>query len=99
MTRCSPKLDKEVPTGFVEINPKDAEARGIADGDMVKVSTRRGTIDIPAYVTTKVPEKIVFIPFHFKECAANILTNPALDPIAKIPEYKVCACAIEAKGE
>ena len=99
MTRCSPKLDKEVPTGYVEINPKDAEARGIAEGDMVTVSTRRGAIDIPAYVTAKVPESIVFIPFHFKECAANILTNPALDPIAKIPEFKVCACAIVAKGE
>ncbi|MCC7568991.1 MAG: formate dehydrogenase subunit alpha [Candidatus Methanofastidiosa archaeon] len=99
MTRCSPKLNKEVPTGYVEIHPSDAEAMGIADGDLVQVSTRRGTIQIPAYVTRKVPEKTVFIPFHFKECAANMLTNPALDPIAKIPEFKVCACKVEALGE
>ncbi|MBN1786405.1 MAG: formate dehydrogenase subunit alpha [Candidatus Methanofastidiosa archaeon] len=99
MTRRSEKLNKEVPTGYVEINPQDAEELGIKDGEKVKVSTRRGTIDIPAYVTRKVPLKTVFIPFHFNECAANMLTNPALDPIAKIPEFKVCACKIETIGE
>jgi len=99
MTRCVPKLDKEVPTGYVEIHPVDANRLGVKDGEIIKVSTRRGTINIPAYITRKVPEKIVFIPFHFKECAANILTNPALDPIAKIPELKVCACKVESIGE
>jgi len=99
MTRRSEKLNNEVPTGYVEINPQDAEELGIEDGESVKVSTRRGTIEIPAYVTKKVPLKTVFIPFHFKECAANVLTNPALDPIAKIPEFKVCACKIETIGE
>lgn len=96
MSRRSGPLNKEVPTGYVEIHPADAAKLGITDGQAVRVSTRRGTIDIPAYVTDRVPEETVFIPFHFKECAANILTNPALDPIAKIPELKVCACSIEA---
>jgi len=99
MTRRSKKLHNEVPTGYVEINPFDAEELGIKDGEKVSVSTRRGTIEIPAYVTKKVPLKTVFIPFHFKECAANVLTNPALDPSAKIPEFKVCACKIDAIGE
>ncbi|HHN81806.1 MAG TPA: formate dehydrogenase subunit alpha [Methanomicrobia archaeon] len=96
MSRRSGPLNKEVPTGYVEIHPADAAKLGIIDGQAVRVSTRRGTIDIPAYVTDRVPEETVFIPFHFKECAANLLTNPALDPIAKIPELKVCACSIEA---
>jgi len=99
MTRRSEKLHNEVPTGYVEINPEDAEELGIRDGEKVSVSTRRGTIEVPAYVTKKVPLKTVFIPFHFKECAANVLTNPALDPVAKIPEFKVCACKIDAIGE
>ncbi len=96
MTRKSRELNREVPTGFVEINPADAEARKISDKDMVKVSTRRGEIEIPAMVTERVPEGIIFIPFHFKECAANVLTNPALDPVAKIPEFKVCAAQVKA---
>lgn len=99
MTRKSAKLNSEVPTGFVEINPKDANSLGIIDGEIVRVSTRRGSIDIPAYVTRKVPDMTVFIPFHFRECAANVLTNPALDPVAKIPEYKVCACKVEQIGD
>jgi predicted molibdopterin-dependent oxidoreductase YjgC len=63
--------------------------------DKVRVSSKRGTIIVSAYVTERTPEGIVFIPFHFKEAAVNLLTNPALDPSAKIPEYKVCAVNIE----
>jgi formate dehydrogenase alpha subunit len=94
-TRRTRALDTEVPTGMVELNPEDAERLGIHDGQMVEVSSRRGTIHIPAEVTEKVQPGVVFIPFHFAECAANLLTNPALDPVAKIPEFKVCAVSVE----
>jgi formate dehydrogenase alpha subunit len=94
-TRRSRALDKEVPTGSVELNPDDAERLGVRDGQMVEVRSRRGKIHIQAEVTDKVQPGVVFIPFHFAECAANLLTNPALDPVAKIPELKVCAVAVE----
>jgi formate dehydrogenase alpha subunit len=95
MTRKTDLLNKEVPTGYVEIAPKDAERLGIVAGELVSVQTRRGRIETKALITARVPEGMIFIPFHFAECAANILTNPALDPVAKIPEYKVCAAKIE----
>ena len=95
MTRRTPVLASEVETGFVEIHPDDAERLSIADGEMVKVSSRRGEIEIAAQVTDKIRRGMIFIPFHFAECAANVLTNPALDPKAKIPELKVCAAQIE----
>lgn len=59
------------------------------------VRSRRGEIKINALITNMVPEGVIFIPFHFAECAANVLTNPALDPVAKIPEFKVAAVRIE----
>jgi len=95
MTRRISTLDREVPAGYVEINPKDAEKLKIKKGSRVKVSSRRGEIETQALVTEKVKEGSVFIPFHFREAAANVLTNPAVDPVAKIPEYKVCAVKIE----
>jgi len=95
MTRRSPDLEREEPTGWVEINPEDAKALGIADKEMLKVSSRRGDIRIGARVTKTIKKGVVFIPFHFIECAANILTINALDPVAKIPEFKACACKIE----
>ncbi|MFH1328707.1 MAG: formate dehydrogenase subunit alpha [Candidatus Bathyarchaeota archaeon] len=95
MTRKTPQLDKEVPTGYVEINSKDAERLGIKNGESIKVKTRRGEIQIPALVTKKILEGVMFIPFHFAECPANMLTNAALDPVAKIPELKVCAANVE----
>lgn len=95
MTRRSPTLNAEVPTGYVEISPEDAAELGVAKGDMVKVRTRRGEIETVANVTQDIPKGILFVPFHFKEAAANMLTNPALDPAAKIPELKVCAAALE----
>jgi formate dehydrogenase major subunit len=95
MTRRSKTLDAEVKTGWVEIHAKDAEKLGIDDGEMVRVSSRRGNIEIQAKVTKDIKEGEVFIPFHFKECPANILTNNALDSIAKIPEYKACAAKVE----
>jgi formate dehydrogenase major subunit len=98
MTRRSENLEREVPTGWVEINPEDAAALGVADGEMVKAKTRRGEIEIGAKVTENIRKGEVFIPFHYVECAANILTNNALDPVAKIPEFKACAIRIEKLG-
>jgi formate dehydrogenase alpha subunit len=94
-TRRTRALDQEVPTGSVELNPDDAKRLGVRDGQMVEVRSRRGKIHIQAEVTKKVKPGVVFIPFHFAECAANLLTNPALDPVAKIPEFKTCAVAVE----
>jgi formate dehydrogenase major subunit len=68
---------------------------GINPGDMVKVATRRGEIVLKARADRDVPEGMVFIPFCFAEAPANTLTNPQLDPMGKIPEFKFCACRIE----
>jgi predicted molibdopterin-dependent oxidoreductase YjgC len=95
MTRRTSTLDREVPASYAEIHPRDAEKLQLKDGARVKVSSRRGEIEIPVRITEKVREGSVFIPFHFRESPANVLTNPAVDPIAKIPEYKVCAVKIE----
>jgi len=95
MTRVSPSLHRELETGYLEISPADAKDLHIKDGERVKVSSRRGEIQIKAKVSRKVDRGVVFIPFHFAEMAANILTNPACDPVAKIPEYKVCAVKVE----
>jgi predicted molibdopterin-dependent oxidoreductase YjgC len=95
MTRRSPTLNKQSPEGYVEVNPEDARVLGIGNGEVVKVKSRRGEISIKTRVSTIVPMGTVFIPFHFAEAAANMLTNAALDPKAKIPELKVCAVRIE----
>lgn len=95
MTRRSPALNNEVRTGFIEINSLDARRLGIKMDDRVRVASRRGQIEIPAKVTDAIVRGIVFIPFHFAECAANRLTNTALDPTAKMPELKVCAVKLE----
>jgi anaerobic selenocysteine-containing dehydrogenase len=79
----------------VEINPEDAKALGVKDGDKVKVKSRRGEIEIGAKVTKNIMKGVIFIPFHFAECAANRLTNTALDPVSKMPELKVCAVRLE----
>jgi len=94
MTRRIGLLNQEVPTGYVEIHPADAERLRIRNGEAVDVKSRRGEIGIEALVTTRVPEGTVFIPFHFAECAANVLTHAALDPDSKIPELKVCAVSV-----
>ena len=96
MTRRSAKLEQESPEGYVELNPEDAADLGVADGELAKLVSRRGEIEAKAWVTDRVPRGLVFVPFHYAEAAANVLTNPAVDPIAKIPEYKVCAVRVEA---
>lgn len=95
MSRKTEVLTQYSDQAFAEINLQDAKQLGVTNGDMIKVTTRRGTIKLLAAITPKVAEKNIFIPFHFAEAAANLLTNDALDPVAKIPEYKVCACKIE----
>lgn len=95
MTGVSPSLQKEAEEGYMEINPFDAVEKGIEDGEIVKVISRRGEIEIKAKLTFTVGRNTVFIPFHFIKSAANRLTNTALDPVAKIPELKVCAVRVE----
>jgi formate dehydrogenase alpha subunit len=95
MTRRSDALANEVPTGWIEINPEDAAALGVADKEMVKAISRRGEVEVPARVTPDIMKGVMFMPFHFAECAANKLTNNALDPGAKIPEFKACAVKVE----
>lgn len=95
MTRRSPTLNERIPEGYVEINGLDAKALNIKDGEMVEVSSRRGEIKIKCKVTPRVMKGMIFIPFHFEEAAANVLTNPALDPVAKIPELKTCAVNVK----
>jgi formate dehydrogenase alpha subunit len=95
MTRRAKAINEHVPEGRVEISLEDAQKLGIRDGEKVKVSSRRGEIEIKAQVGDRVGPGVVFIPFHFAEAAANRLTNSELDPIAKIPELKVCAVRVE----
>lgn len=96
MTRRSTALDEHRPYNEVEINPVTAAQMSIVDGEMVRLSTRRGSIELRAHVNDIVSENVVFTTFHYKEAAANMLTNAdALDPTAKIPEYKVSAAKLE----
>ncbi len=95
MTRRTPAIEAVASRPYVEINPDDAGKLGIRDGQVIKVSSRRGAIEIAARVTEKPLRGMVFIPFHFREAAANVLTNTASDPVCKIPELKVCAIKIE----
>jgi predicted molibdopterin-dependent oxidoreductase YjgC len=94
MTRRSPSLAREVEQAFIELSPDDAQQLGVQDGERVTVASRRGAIEIKAKVTSTVSRGLVFIPFHFAESAANVLTHRALDPVAKIPEFKVCAVSV-----
>lgn len=95
MTRNSPSLHAEMPEGHVEIHPADAAEMGVRDRELIRVKSRRGEVVTRALVTDAVDRKTVFMTFHFMEANANVLTNPALDPICKIPEYKVCAVSVE----
>lgn len=95
MTRNSASLNFEVSEGFLEINPFDAENLDICDGQKIKMASRRGEIETRIMITDRVDPGVVFMPFHFEEANVNKLTNPAFDPIAKIPEFKVCAVKLE----
>lgn len=95
MTRNSKALNEHRPDAYVEINVQDAQKLGIKDNDRVKVSSRRGKVETYALVGERVRPGHLFMPFHYAESPANRLTNPVLDPISKIPEYKVCAAKLE----
>jgi formate dehydrogenase major subunit len=95
MTRRAQALDALSPGPFVEIHPTDLSALGVADGEAVTVRSKRGAIRLPVRRTDRVQPGSVFIPFHFREAAANVLTNDALDPFGKIPEFKFCAVRVE----
>ncbi|MGA1826376.1 MAG: molybdopterin oxidoreductase family protein, partial [bacterium] len=94
MTRNS-GLDDICGEPYIEISDKDASRLDIEDGQMVKAVSRRGEIKLKTIISKRVSQGVVFIPFHFHEAAANVLTNTARDPVSKIPEYKVCAINIE----
>ena len=95
MTRKSEGLNEMAPENFIEISDDDAASLGFANGDTAEVRSRRGQVKASVVVSPKVSKGNVFMPFHFAENAANNLTNPALDPVSKIPEFKVCAVKIE----
>jgi predicted molibdopterin-dependent oxidoreductase YjgC len=98
MTRRSEKLEQEVPEAYVEMHPDDAAHIGLDGAERVRVASRRGEIELAVRATSRIRPGVVFIPFHFAEAAANALTHAALDPTAKIPEYKVCAVKVEPVG-
>ena len=87
-------LDALEPSATASLNPNTLARYGIAPGDLMRVTTRRGSIELTARADLAVQEGTVFIPFAYVEAAANILTNPQLDPYGKIPEYKFCAVKI-----
>jgi formate dehydrogenase alpha subunit len=96
MTRISEHLDAEQKTGYVDINPEDAEKLAVKNGDILVLSSRRGDIEAPANLTDSVVPGTVFLPIHFGEIPTNVLTSAeAVDPLAKIPEFKVSAVRIE----
>jgi predicted molibdopterin-dependent oxidoreductase YjgC len=95
MSRRSIGLNWVVPEGEIQINSDDGEGLHIATGDLICVSSRRGVATGKARLTDKLPRGMVFMNFHFAEVPANALTNDAVDPVAKIPEYKVAAVRIE----
>jgi formate dehydrogenase major subunit/formate dehydrogenase alpha subunit len=96
MTRRSKGLLEIYPEALIEVNDFDAEKLGLNGNKRVRVSSRRGTIEAAAMITNRVPPGMVYANFHFPEASANELTIAALDPVAKIPEYKVCAVKVEA---
>lgn len=98
MTRRAKGLNTIYAEEFIEVNPVDARKLGVCEGDLVKVSSRRGSIAAKANVTERVPQGMVFTSFHFSEVAVNRLTNAARDPVAKIPELKVAAVKVEKVG-
>ncbi|MGD9384365.1 MAG: molybdopterin-dependent oxidoreductase, partial [Desulfobacterales bacterium] len=95
MTRRTKRLNNELPNGFAEINPEDARKLAIEDGDQVLLKSRRGEIKTLARVTEDIRAGLIFMPWHFSECAPNMLTGPTAGPPSKMPEFKFCAVNIE----
>ena len=96
-TRRIDLLQETAPGPLAEVHPATARRHGLSDGDSVTLATLRGSADFKVRVTTGIREDTVFVPFHWGgRQAANRLTNPALDPTSKMPEFKVCAVRIES---
>ena len=95
MTRRSQTLDDLEPEAVAHLAPLEMDRLGIRPGDDIEVATRRGRIALKARADTGIPKGVVFVPFCYAEAAANMLTNPALDPFGKIPEFKFCAAKVE----
>ena len=94
-TRKSSVLESFAPQELTEINPKDAATAGLDDGDLMRVTSKRGSVVTKARLTERVPEGVLFMTFHYAETPVNELTNSAYDPVCKTAEFKVCAVAIE----
>jgi predicted molibdopterin-dependent oxidoreductase YjgC len=99
MTRKGNGLNQLYPELLAEINPDDAKEHNISDGDVISITSRRGNIKVKARLSERSGKGLIFVPFHFHEAAVNLLTNCALDPVAKIPEYKVCAVTMKKVSE
>ena len=99
MTRRAGVLDALEPEAFVQMNPADLREQGLMAGERVRVETRRGAIELMAREHEAVAKGMVFIPFCFAEAAANLLTNPKLDPDGKIPEFKFSAARVAPAKE
>jgi formate dehydrogenase major subunit len=95
MTRRSTTLDALEPAAVASVSRGTLARLGIKAGDLIRVATRRGTVELAARQDDAIPDGVVFIPFAYVEAAANLLTNPALDPFGKIPEFKYCAARVE----
>jgi formate dehydrogenase major subunit/formate dehydrogenase alpha subunit len=95
MTRRAKGLMEVYGQSLIEVNPDDAERFNINGNKRVRVTSRRGSIEAEAWVTDRVPPGMVYANFHFPETPTNVLTIAALDPVAKIPEYKVCAVRVD----
>ncbi len=95
MSRRAAVLDDLEPEAVASLAPAELSNIGAQPGDVIRIATRRGVIDITARVDSAVPQGVIFIPFCYVEAAANLLTNPALDPVGKIPEFKFCAARVE----
>ncbi|HET7411936.1 MAG TPA: formate dehydrogenase subunit alpha [Pararhizobium sp.] len=99
MTRRAAVLDWAEPEANASLHPKTLRRMGVEPGELIRIETRRGTIEIMARADRAVAEDMVFVPFAYVEAAANMLTNPQLDPYGKIPEFKFSACRVEKVGE
>ena len=95
MTRRAKVLDEIEPGAVASMSSGQLRNLGVQPGEMIRIVTRRGAIELTARSDSAIPEGVVFVPFCYAEAAANVLTNPALDPMGKIPEFKYCAARIE----
>lgn len=98
-TRRIPALMQGAPQAFVQIHPSMAQTYGVSDGERVRLTTRRGTAIVCAQLTAGIRMDTLFVPFHFSGSGrANLLTNPALDPVSRMPEFKICAVRLEKEN-